>query len=277
MAKHKATDPESDVEMEDTDTPPKKQTKKKVQDESDVDDGGEEEEEEFEIEKILDHRRGMFEGRTGYLVKWKGYGHEDNSWVDENDVHAEDLKRDYWNSKKKGRPSAAAKQTPAKGRKSTASVHEVSEDEQQAAPPPRKRKTAKEVDTPEIEDEEEEEAPKPKKTKTAPRKSNTTKGRKSTQKEPSPEPEGPDDEDLGNMTKWHHLETWEHIVESIDTVERTDDGELYVYFTLKDSMADKARFKRAREPSSIIKKKMPERLIEFYEANLRWRKQEEED
>ena len=26
------------------------------------------------------------QGRTGYLVKWKGYGEEHNSWVDEKDA-----------------------------------------------------------------------------------------------------------------------------------------------------------------------------------------------
>src|ERR1700722_5377319 len=28
----------------------------------------------------------FLQGRTGYFVKWKGYGPEENSWVDENDA-----------------------------------------------------------------------------------------------------------------------------------------------------------------------------------------------
>lgn len=46
------------------------------------------------------------------------------------------------------------------------------------------------------------------------------------------------DEDVESTTKYidmHKLKeagTWEHLVQSIDTVERTDSGELYVYFTL---------------------------------------------
>ena len=34
------------------------------------------------------------------------------------------------------------------------------------------------------------------------------------------------------MKKWKDLATGEHLVESIDTVERTDNNELLVYFTL---------------------------------------------
>lgn len=40
------------------------------------------------------------------------------------------------------------------------------------------------------------------------------------------------DEEYTDMKKWKDLATWEHLVESIDTVERTDNNELLVYFTL---------------------------------------------
>jgi len=64
-----------------------------------------EEEEEYEIEAVLDAKRNKFpevgppslrhvfpanqralQGRMGYLVKWKGYPDEENSWVDEQDA-----------------------------------------------------------------------------------------------------------------------------------------------------------------------------------------------
>jgi hypothetical protein len=41
-----------------------------------------------------------------------------------------------------------------------------------------------------------------------------------------------DDESVGNMAKHMHLKQWDHMVQSIDTVERRDDGALMVYFTL---------------------------------------------
>ncbi|CAJ0948006.1 unnamed protein product [Ranitomeya imitator] len=44
---------------------------------------------EYVIEKILDSR--FSRQRLQYLVKWKGYGQEDNSWVFASDVHAADL------------------------------------------------------------------------------------------------------------------------------------------------------------------------------------------
>ncbi|CAJ0967564.1 unnamed protein product [Ranitomeya imitator] len=48
---------------------------------------------EYVVEKILDSR---ISGRKlQYLVKWKGYGQEDNSWVFASDVHAADLVRAF--------------------------------------------------------------------------------------------------------------------------------------------------------------------------------------
>ena len=43
-------------------------------------------EEEYEVEEILNAR--YFRRRLQYLVKWQGYGNEDNKWVSANDVHA---------------------------------------------------------------------------------------------------------------------------------------------------------------------------------------------
>ncbi|CAJ0916593.1 unnamed protein product [Ranitomeya imitator] len=48
---------------------------------------------EYEVEKILDSR--FSRRRLQYLVKWKGYGQEDNSWVVASDVHATDLVRAF--------------------------------------------------------------------------------------------------------------------------------------------------------------------------------------
>ncbi|CAJ0921996.1 unnamed protein product [Ranitomeya imitator] len=44
---------------------------------------------EYVVEKILDSR--FSRRRLQYLVKWKSYGQEDNSWVFASDVHAADL------------------------------------------------------------------------------------------------------------------------------------------------------------------------------------------
>jgi len=64
-------------------------------------------------------------------------------------------------------------------------------------------------------------------------------------------------------------------VERVDTVERTDDGKLLVYFTLNRKGLIKAGGERCREDSSLCKEKFPKALLEFYERNLRWRQVDE--
>jgi hypothetical protein len=50
--------------------------------------------EEYEVEKILDSR--MYRGKLQFLVKWDGYGPEENSWVNEGDIHADDRLADFY-------------------------------------------------------------------------------------------------------------------------------------------------------------------------------------
>ena len=53
---------------------------------------------EYEVEAILSHRfRGTRKPKTSYLVAWKGYGPEHNSWEpEENVVNSPELVADYW-------------------------------------------------------------------------------------------------------------------------------------------------------------------------------------
>lgn len=113
------------------------------------------------------------------------------------------------------------------------SAREPSEAPAEATPPPQPKKRGRprksKTPTPDDSDEEEVVAPK-KKAKSAPRKSGgaTSKGRK---QEKSRE-ENEDAEDLGTMDRWMDAPSWEHLVDTIDTVERTQENELFVYFTL---------------------------------------------
>jgi hypothetical protein len=50
-------------------------------------------EERYEVEEIIDSR--MRGRRLQYLVRWKGYGHEENSWISEGDLDAPDLIMDF--------------------------------------------------------------------------------------------------------------------------------------------------------------------------------------
>ncbi|CAJ0948685.1 unnamed protein product [Ranitomeya imitator] len=62
---------------------------------------------EYIVEKILDSR--VSRRKLQYLVKWKGYAQEDNSWVFASDVHAPDLVRAF-HVAHPGRPGGSALQ-----------------------------------------------------------------------------------------------------------------------------------------------------------------------
>jgi hypothetical protein len=50
-------------------------------------------EERYEVEEIIDSR--MRGRRLQYLVRWKGYGREENSWILEGDLDTPDLIADF--------------------------------------------------------------------------------------------------------------------------------------------------------------------------------------
>ena len=48
----------------------------------------------------------------------------------------------------------------------------------------------------------------------------------------SPKAMDEDDENYEDMKRWKDTPSWAHLVDHIDTVERQEDGKLYVYFRL---------------------------------------------
>ncbi|PPQ71896.1 hypothetical protein CVT24_006870 [Panaeolus cyanescens] len=224
------------------------------------DEEGSGDEEEYEIEEVLDAKRGYFpDGRMGYFVKWKGYDESENSWVDERDAeNAKDLVDEYWRKnphKAKAQRDKRDKKSPKRSRKS---VQDDASDAGETAQKKRGRKSAS-AKAP-SDDEMDVDEPRAKKAK----KGSSTKKREITPDEPEEE-----ERTAGNMDAYRHLPTWEGLVKTVDTVERKDE-DLMVYFTLHTG-------ETVIEKSDLCKKYFPQKLLDFYESNLRWRAADAED
>jgi hypothetical protein len=51
-------------------------------------------EEHYEVEAILDSQ--LFQNKLQGLVAWKGYGYEENTWANVEDVNAEELIQEFY-------------------------------------------------------------------------------------------------------------------------------------------------------------------------------------
>ena len=58
--------------------------------------------EHYEILGILNHRMDKTKKAYEYLVRWKGYGEDDDSWIHEQDFDGAALIKRYWKQRTKG-------------------------------------------------------------------------------------------------------------------------------------------------------------------------------
>ncbi|KAJ9099283.1 hypothetical protein QFC21_004164 [Naganishia friedmannii] len=202
-----------------------------------------EEEEEYEIEDILGHqlqRNGQFQ----YLVSWVGYGPEHNSWTLEQDFGSTDIINDYW-TKKGGRPApSSATKSKRKSAGGTNSKRQVSH-----TPSTKKRRLSASPSAP----------------GNKARNGTVGGGEKMTV-------EDHDEQTLGDvandhkdsMANYKDLRSWEEHVDRISTVERGANNRLVVYLVMKDGA-------KTAQDSAVVNARCPQKMLDFYEAHLRWR------
>ncbi|KAI0323571.1 hypothetical protein GY45DRAFT_1376228 [Cubamyces sp. BRFM 1775] len=247
-----------------------------------------EDEEEYELEAILDVKHSTFlkaylrspstpkcqtgsnstnlKGCVSYLVKWKGYGEEHNSWVDEKDAEgARDLIAEFWKHHKKGfRKSDMKPKATPEPRKSS-----VKADSDIKSTTPAKKQGRQSKSTPVCaasdEKDEEDAARKQKKPQKKPQKSaGGSSARTNNCHKSNASAAYEDGEPYADLCKLKDISSWEHLLERINTIEHTENRDLFVYFSLKNGKG------HTREKSDICKK-MPLKLLNFYERNLLWK------
>ncbi|KAF8518944.1 hypothetical protein BU17DRAFT_66110 [Hysterangium stoloniferum] len=235
-----------------------------------------EDEEEYEIESILDAKNGAFPGgKMGYLVKWKGYDDEHNSWVVQEDAaNAQDLINEFWEQQKRDKKSKT-KGTTSRGRARKSETEEVSREPDEVPSSNKRKKSTPGGKSKSGAEEEQEDEPEPEKPQA--KKAKTSAVKKAKEQTTPPEERNAMDVDAEPVVaepaqympiddKTREKKSWETLVRSIDTIERID-GTLKVFFTLKNG-------DRVVETSKECAKHFPQKLISFYESNLRWRELE---
>ncbi|CCO29236.1 hypothetical protein BN14_03241 [Rhizoctonia solani AG-1 IB] len=192
--------------------------------------GSEEDEEGYEVEAILDAKwQYNKRGKWSYFVRWKGYGPEDDLWIDEEDAGgSEDLIKEYHETNNLPRDGKGKKGPVKKGRPSATAQ--------------KKRKAS--VDEMEVDEEE------------APKKQ-TKRGRPSKNKEPEPKSDAEEEEEeaepeFASMDDYMKKAKWNDLIKEIETVENTGDGELIALVTRADGQ-------KARVSTTVLAERCPQK------------------
>ncbi|KAJ7884395.1 hypothetical protein B0H14DRAFT_2700743, partial [Mycena olivaceomarginata] len=212
--------------------------------ESDEDDDSEKE--DHEIEAILEAKRGHFKKhpqKLWYYVKWKGYDETQNKNAPEL-IKAFRAERD----EKKSLRKAAGKPALKGGARMSLAAYDLDAEASPSASAAKKRGRKSSVKTADKEEDLDERPTK------KPRENKTLASASTTANEPT------ENIAIGDMS---HTPTWEHLIKSINSVERVDEH-LVIHFTLHTG-------EHVKEDSELCHEKFPKKLLQFYEGNLRWK------
>ncbi|KAJ7898878.1 hypothetical protein B0H14DRAFT_2494369 [Mycena olivaceomarginata] len=213
----------------------------------DGDENDESEKEDYEIEAILEAKKGHFK-KVGYYVRWKGYNAEHDSWVTEDDANAPELIKAFWAEKKS--PSKAAGEPAANGgARMSVAASDLGAEASSSASTAKKRGRKSSVKAADKEEDHERPTKKP-------RENNALASASTTANEPN------ENIEIGDMSQHMHTPTWEHLIKIINTVERVD-KQLVIHFMLHTG-------EHVKEDSEVCHEKFPKKLLQFYEGKLRW-------
>ncbi|OWZ65053.1 hypothetical protein AYX14_04161 [Cryptococcus neoformans] len=198
-------------------------------------------EDEYEVEKVIKHRG---KGKNiEFLVRWKGYGPEYDTWEPtENVASAEEAVAAYWETQDK---TATAPRKRGRQEAYTASQTSIT--------------------------------PKPESSKQAAKKARTStaeNGIKASVHKGEGD-DGASDDDIdrqysGSLDKYSDLKSWESVVQNIETVEQGEGGQLIVYATMKGG-------EKVTIPTELAYKKCPLKCLYFYQKHLKWRPVDENE
>ncbi|KAG9096291.1 hypothetical protein FRC06_008832 [Ceratobasidium sp. 370] len=232
-----------------------KEVVEEVPEEAPASEQEEEDEEGYEVESILDAKWAYNKrGKWSYYVHWKGYGSDEDMWIDEEDAAgAEELIKE-WHEKHDMPRDGKGKKKPA-AKKPRGSTSAASKDKKRKA----SSTDGMDVDTPEVEE--------------PPAKKPAKRSAKPPRDSPEPEPEAADAEAgeevvFASMDDYMTKAHWDNVVKDIETVEEVGD-ELVALFTRVDGLKSKCS-------TTILAERCPQLLIAFYEGHLKWRPNEDD-
>ncbi|KAG0281477.1 hypothetical protein BGZ95_003132 [Linnemannia exigua] len=242
----------------------------------------EEEEEEYDVERVVGHKRER--GKLMYRLKWKGYSSNENTWERESNVHCQDLVEEYWRrivqdggsrsdpkgqvseqqpTKRKAEGNMSRRQqesnrrgqaiTSKKRRAETISSND--DDYQDGGEEDKSAKLGRESKNNRRGDEDKED-------KTDKRSTKSTRSREDSEHDSELE----EIEEAEEERKWAPSKdwtSWGNQIDQIRTIVQADDDQLTVYLRWKNG-------RETNHPIETAHDKFPLTLIRYYESHLRF-------